>query len=811
MPSDERARPQYFKTQFQDESQYIVETIATDLAEQVYYAKNHRLPAPGKFSVHAVEQAGSQFRHPIYDLAVDYGEGRAPLHQMLDIDGPIWGPECYRGLTSALAGEVGLARPAPAAVNGNTALLQALTDGAARTIEVENQEVSKALAANFTDPALHEKAALIIGAFALRDCAGPFSDLRAPLCRMTSHLCMSQFLEGGGEAGIDGRIAGIMLLKIMNDETAALTAMEGLKIDDPAVRAWVRALRARATTDYREIAAQKSATPIERQAWFLASSIAADPNGAWNSLSATEKTTPDFIRIGNEFARSVDAGHQFLDLALRAEISEIGSIYQLSRGKQLTSQEFVSALNETPGRCFSTGADGAVEVDVIGWGQWATFFQRHLCNAVTQNFDFMQWRWSVPDDAAKFRAQVDSAFDGLRLYPFVRRFDSTETAYYRSAVDDGFKVTVETPQLVPSLCWNYLCYKPTFTDLYGPVPNPHINEWHKHNPPPGTVYGIYPRLNHPSLINRPDSGEVLAGLHAQAPYDWYLAYYILGRTNNGHPTAEQASAMLRELLPFHCEAMAFVAQTETGDPARYEQLMTRAAGINPQFYISLGRYFDARQDTEKTAEYYQKVTQLADAVSGANCSLWLVHYYLQKGDNASAKAVADNGGDVYSYTGLQAKADYLEATGDYDGALEWYQKLADRYGDAGGPLIGYYVRYKNRTGDAKYDPQLQAALGDTFPAGIETAAIGSFAGPPADGVRIASDSVLLEASGMHVGDIIVAVSGVRVHNFRQYSCALDFSPDETLDLIEWRGGAYREIKVSVACHEFGADFRDYSL
>ena len=34
----------YFKTDFQDESQFIVETIVADLAEQIYYAKFHRLP-----------------------------------------------------------------------------------------------------------------------------------------------------------------------------------------------------------------------------------------------------------------------------------------------------------------------------------------------------------------------------------------------------------------------------------------------------------------------------------------------------------------------------------------------------------------------------------------------------------------------------------------------------------------------------------------------------------------------------------------------------------------------------------------------
>jgi len=52
-------------------------------------------------------------------------------------------------------------------------------------------------------------------------------------------------------------------------------------------------------------------------------------------------------------------------------------------------------------------------------------------------------------------------------------------------VDDGFKVTVAAPHLVPAECWNYLCYKVNFAPPYNPNPNPHVNEWHNHNPPPG--------------------------------------------------------------------------------------------------------------------------------------------------------------------------------------------------------------------------------------------------------------------------------------------------------------------------------------
>jgi len=150
-----------------------------------------------------------------------------------------------------------------------------------------------------------------------------------------------------------------------------------------------------------------------------------------------------------------------------------------------------------PDGCFNS-SDDTVHVKVIGWGQWANFLQRHLCHAVQQNFHFMLHQWGVPDEAKSFRAQCDESFGGLRLYPFVSRFNCTDVASYHKSVDEGFKVTVSTPQLVPAECWNLLCYHVDFAPPYDPNLNPHVNEWHSRNPLPGTVYDLGPRLDHPA-------------------------------------------------------------------------------------------------------------------------------------------------------------------------------------------------------------------------------------------------------------------------------------------------------------------------
>ena len=46
----------YFATPFQSESQFIVEAIVSDLAEQMTYASSHRLPDKRVFLVTATEE-----------------------------------------------------------------------------------------------------------------------------------------------------------------------------------------------------------------------------------------------------------------------------------------------------------------------------------------------------------------------------------------------------------------------------------------------------------------------------------------------------------------------------------------------------------------------------------------------------------------------------------------------------------------------------------------------------------------------------------------------------------------------------------
>ncbi len=798
----------YFQTHFQDESQFIVETIVSDLAEQVFYAKFHQLPKAKYFSISAVEKPGSVFSAPGYELQINLDQGQR-VSMELNVNGPIWSPEMYENVVTELAQKVSLETAVPDD-SEDTDLLGKLLDGKATTLEEQNQMLSKSLENDFSNPFSQEKAAVLLGAFALREHSGAFYEIRSPLCRMTAHLAMARYFEKHS-VGINGQVAEAMLLTLMNNQAEALHKLNGIKVTNQTLASWARALQARNTGDYRPLENINGLSQIEAVEWFHALCLSANKDIAWSKLNDVQERTIDFVRMANEGGYSVSLGHELLELSLPLELDEIRSVYEASHDQKLGRAEFIGALNQMPERCFSVDANQHPRVQIIGWGQWAMFFQRQLCSAVIENYYFLEHAWGVPEDAKEFSSNCDQSFGSLYLYPFVRRFDCADADSYHRAVDEVFNITVKTPQLVSAKCWNYLWYTTPVASFYAPNDNPHISEWHKHNPPPGTAYNVGPRLDQRSLITRPDAEALIEKFHELAPYDENIAYAIVKKKYHGTPTYEEASALFQPMLPYAHYALETVADTSQGQPDQYESLMNQAAELNPADYFKLADYFKNRKDDDKAAKYFAKACELdPDKVQVANGAGWLVQFYLKKGQVDAARHLADLVGEVYSYTGLATKAQFLEDTGDSAGAFEWFLKIQERYNDMG-PVVAFCARYKAKTGDTRFDEELQKSMGGLFPNGIEKVTIGDFRSAPVDGVLIQGENELIRAAGLRQGDVIVALDGVRVHSFAQYSYEREMNTAPEMDLIVWQGNGFREIKASPPDRRFGVDFGDYMV
>ena len=810
IPAPPEPRSTYFQTPFQTETEFIVTAIASDLAEQISFAASHQFPEHNGFAIVAIEKPGADLDRPTLKLSGKIGSGTNEIHTEVTITGPIWSPEVYGKVAEEFAHSVNYkADGASSEIPAQVDLLGKLGDGAAETIERQSQEVSAALQKNFTSPELHERAALILAAFLLRDHSGKFFEIRSPLCRMTAHLTMARWVRGKAGFGIHGQIAEAAMLALVNDSAAAVKRLDAIKSNDASATAFIRAVRAHATWDFRPLAAAKNRSRLEAVECFRAMAHSVSSTVAWGKLAKPEKANIDFVRTASEFSHSVEVGHELLTSLLPLEMREAQSVYALWHGGESEKMDWAKNFNEAPEACFSAKSGGAPTVRIIGWGQWANFLQRHLCHAIQHDFMFMNVIWGVPDDAKEFAAECEKRFGDLWMYAFVRRFNCTDVKGYHKSVDDGMALTKSTPHLVSAECWNYLCYKPSFAEIYLPESNPHVNEWHNHNPPPGTVYDLNPRLKHSSLSMRSDTVARFERLYELSPYDVHISNCLVESKFKKQPSYQQALDLYRPVMDYNVSALKEIASRVPDQPQQYEKLLLQAAEMDPATYYVLAAHADKLKQWDKAASYYDKACEGDDdAVRVSNHANWRIQYYLGKGQLDKAREIADFAGEVYSFGGLNAKAMFFEATTNYDDAFQWYAKIEERYGNSG-PLLNFCIQYKSALRTNKYDAEVEKRIGKLFPRGEEKVGLTNFKNQPSAGVLISAENDLLKASGLKKGDIIVALDGRKVYDLHQYLYVRDLKATAELDLIVWQGTAYREVKSSPPQRRFGVEFRGY--
>jgi tetratricopeptide (TPR) repeat protein len=240
--------------------------------------------------------------------------------------------------------------------------------------------------------------------------------------------------------------------------------------------------------------------------------------------------------------------------------------------------------------------------------------------------------------------------------------------------------------------------------------------------------------------------------------------------------------------------------------------MTKAAEIDPRNYYALGDYQfhkNSVADEDKAAGYYQKAYDAdPDRVGASNYAQWLVRYYLNHNRKSKAAEIAKEGGEVYSFSGLVAQAVFFEMTSNYESALKWFAAIDERYNDST-PVLEFCLRYKEKTGDTRFDSEVQNRINKLFPKGVEKVSLADFKSRPTDGVVFMQQNTLMESSGLRKDDVIVAVNGIRVHNTIQYMYARNLRSSLELDLIVWQGDSYREVTASPPEHRFGVRVETY--
>jgi tetratricopeptide (TPR) repeat protein len=802
------------------EQEWLAEETVRDIAEMCAFARH----APEKdlqrlaVSVEPV-QRGSELP-PAFSVSVRFAGVPEAVDEQIEIQHSIWSPEDYAPLAARLLAARGLT-PSPPAPRDDDRLLDALRDLRATVIQRHNLEVSKRLAADILSPDAHEAAALILGAFSLREASGYFWDLRATHCRMAAHLAMARALRAAPNSGLNGRFAEAVLATKSVRQAEAAERIEALSAQagaSAAQRSWLLALRLRNTTDWRLAERLDDPSLLERLEAFRARVLAFSLAKA---VARFDKETPkqltdvaDWGRIAMELGADVDTGNRFAYSAVDAELAEMASVWTSFDGSGRPPRDWSSVLNAGHTRCISRDPRGRGAPQVLSWGTWAAFFQRHLCNQVDRTERHVRGSLGLPEEAKSAAQKNDTSFGSLDLYSFVRlrrTWAMRDASEYARTVADAAALARRAPQLVTFPKWYLLLDKPDFAAR--PTDLPDESTWFR---PPllrGVAYEAAFRLNNSTQLRHPPM-SVVEELRRLAPYStWVTSQYL---EKKGNPPVDEQRAAYGRLLEYDTRAMKELVKDTDSEglepldgPPLVLDVRQRLCALAADECIPLGNYFLSRGADEEAAAAFQKAFDEGEnRVWVSNSCNWLVHHYLDHGEREKAERIAQEAAEVYSSGGLETWASVLERLGRLDEAESYYKKSAERYDSPAG-LASFYRRQALEGGEKRYEAAFQKAIAKPFPNGLEKVDQQKLPRPPQDGVLIDGRSVLTRRYGIEKGDIIVGVDGWRVRDWQQYQIVRDFTRAPRIDLEVWHAGAYREVIAELPLRRFQVSMSAY--
>ena len=787
------------------EQRWIIGSIAGDAASLALFAAGpERWAALSPDAVDVRETSGGQ-PGQAYALTLALPGGGEPIRSDLRITASVWSPDLYVPTLRALFARLRLAPPAATAPDTDPTppdadLLQALTTPLTDRIEAQNQRISDRLQTHPFDARAHEQAALLLGTLALRENSGLLWNPRGLCNRAVAHLALARALRlDPSECGEVAELLVGLLIDTKADCQRRIAALQTRAASHPELAPWAAAAALRNTRDYRLLPHAQDATLLERIELFRAMSEAISDDQAIKRLANLEPSAaPDWERIVLQGGCTVESGHRFALPSLGLEMQDAAQVFPDLKGARAPGQ-FAAIFNVPPGGPVQAGEDGRARLRVIDRGTWAQFFQRHLLQAADQTYNFLQNKWGVHDDALQFRMQGGSLFKRLTLYPLCLDFLSKEDGefIYAPAAD----LLNQHPEWVGDGAW---------AEVVKTVPAQHAaggswaavgGAWFSPRLPVGTVYGFDRRIGSADGLPRP------------APAEWQRAYeiaplkydvcrvYADGQAAQHRPTAKQFAQAVGPLLAYYLPAMRGEAALTLDDPAAYGEVMNRVAALNPSDYLTLARYdVQHRLEPEAARAYQAAIDQGANAVAVANDSSWLVNYYYDHGQPDRALAVARFAGEVYSFKGLETLAGLQERMGRSKEAEATYEKIHERYKDAG-PLHRFYARTAGS--HPEYADGMKAAESDLFPAGMEEVTLAQLSGPPSKGVQIHGENELSRAAGVRPGAIIVAFDGKRVSSTEQFTFVRELKSTPEFDLLVYQDGRYQAIHARAPGRKFG--------
>jgi len=798
------------------EEAWAVATTARDVADLLFYSKN----APGRSPVVTLAAGATS---PRYGVSVGPTATEVRTYDV-DVSDQLWSLAAYESLSTSLLRSLGMV---PSARSVPSPILRTLATPRSDVIARESARVSEGMASAMLDPTFHEEAALLLGALALREAAGTFSDTRRTLCRITAHLAIARALRGT-DTPLLLAYGEATLLTLVDRQRDALAALDRLENAEPLPggEAWRRALRLRNTRDWRLVKNAGKATLLERLTLFRAYHESIGASAAMSSLAkAPMEPMSDWPRIAMSLGATVEQSHFFGEAGVMLERTEAHAVWQALNGAPLGDGKLIDALNRADQGPVEWTPEKAVP-HVVPWGLWAQYFQRNICFLVSERVRFLETSLGLPEDAGKRKASLLREWSGLDLWSTVAAEwtfgkprqapakpagdeDAREDALARQkalpALPDGavgrarvhtescervFALIRRTPQVLTAETWVHGlagCGVPSLA-------RDSLSRWFDPVVPRGTALLDRGRMR---LLDRIENKgakrrALLEAAYERAPFALLPARLLID--DNTPP--ETIATLYAPVADYDAYALGMLGSS-ANDPVAAERWHRRHAELDPNAQLDLAAFLLDHDRVLEAVAAFEAAVRDADSLAVANGMHWLVGYYCDHDRLDRARALADQVAATYSGEGLRTKAYFLERLGQYEAAEQWYQKMAERY-DSWWAVDLFYIRYHERHGGERYAARATESLARTFPkGGLERVTLASFSRPPApadDSVVATKEDQKYGRFGLVKGDHVVAVNGIRIRNGTQLNCVLSFTDDQEITAILWRNGKYLEIR-----------------
>ena len=788
------------RSTFKHEQQTIVDAIGKDITQIVIFAASKKDPL--KLTPDSITLETNEVDRTNFDYNLKWNGGGAQMK--MPLNDFVWNPSNYTGWVKQLCDSLGT--ETSTGTGSAAELVAELGNFSTEVLKERNKTISDELGKDPLNAKTNEQAALLCSTFALRESAGCFSDLRPWLNRISTHLAIAEYARQKETPSLAGQLSKMVLYSLAGRQSEALKMAAELenkgKVDN-VLKSWLRAIKIRATHDYR-LFDKNGALLIEKLEYARA---IADLKGSDALTDYLRENKPeddagiDWIRIGAHGGPSVESGHIYIKEGISAELDDAAKdlfFFKDVKAKDLGS--IIEELKQEPAGCMEKKADGWHAVP-ISWSNLSAFHSRQVLDAVYQTYDFFENNWGVHEDAEKLFDSANKNFSSLPLYPFCKM--SCELAKdHKHAIEPDLleqlsKLTYHSPQTITFYVWHRASAKiPAGTAQ-------DAEHWFDPICPTNTAFDY----DHRRPTNLPDLEKLLV----MDPYDRQLLIDYAKRKykvkkEDGIDGA-QLEKTLAPIIAYDVKAMKAIAENywEQEDMDGYARAVERTSAFSPDSWFFVGQCYE-NKNPKKAFEAYEKGVKLArNEVLKANSCYWLVDYYLAHGQKDKGLKLAEECGEVYSASGLRTQAYAYEKLDRMDDAVKTLEKLKERY-DMDDDLNYFYARNMDKP---YYKDQGQQFINKIFPAGLKK--FDATQGAPKTGVVVQSYSLRSNDAGVKVGDVIVAVNGWQVANAEQFKLASQLKLSPAMEYTIWNEDKfnYKMAKLNTVDHRIGCELEPF--